>query len=119
MNLLKTTALISLLLWSASTLAHSDGHGKIDADKAINIAQTSAAKLTFKSYGMSVGKIDKSWNDVKETQFVVVEEGEDNYIVKATNPKISEVLYFDIRKNGKITDVNNSNVFKKGHGHTH
>jgi hypothetical protein len=119
MNILKKIILISTLAISASTFAHSDGHGKLNADKVISIAQTSAKMLTFKDHGMSVGKIDKSWNDLTKEQFRIVEEGESNFIVKAMNTKTKNVLYFDISKKGEIKDVKSGGSFSDGHGHSH
>lgn len=119
MTFFKSIMLISALVISASTFAHSDGHGQINADKVISIAQTSAKMLTFKDHGMSVGKIDKSWNDLTKDQFRIVEEGKSNFIVKAMNTKTKKVLYFDISKKGEIKDVKSGGSFRDGHGHSH
>lgn len=119
MNILKKIMLISTLVISASTFAHSDGHGQINTDKVISIAQTSAKMLTFKDHGMSVGKIDSSWNDLTKEQFRIVEEGKSNYIVKAINTKTKRILYFDISKKGEIKDVKSGGSINGGHGHSH
>ena len=119
MNILKKIILISTLAISASTFAHSDGHGKISTDKVISIAQASAKMLTFKDHGMSVGKIDKSWNDLTKEQFRIVEEGQSNFIVKAINTETKRVLYFNISKSGEIKDVKAGGAFSDGHGHSH
>ena len=119
MNIFKKIILISSLVLSATVFAHSDGHGKVNAEKVIEIAQTSAKMLSFKDYGMSVGKIDKSWNDVTKEQFRVVEEKESNYIVKAINTKTKETLYFNISKKGEIKDINKDRAFNRSHGHSH
>ncbi|WP_077285881.1 DUF6488 family protein [Cognaticolwellia aestuarii] len=119
MNIFKKIILISSLALSATVFAHSDGHGKVNAEKVIEIAQTSAKMLSFKDHGMSVGKIDKSWSDVTKEQFRVVEEKKSNYIVKAINTKTKEILYFNISKNGKIKDVKTGSSFNSSHGHSH
>lgn len=119
MNIFKKLLLISTLALSSSAFAHSDGHEKISVDKVIEVAQTSAKMLTFKDHGMSVGKVDKSWNDVNKEQFRIVEKGESSYIVKAMNTKTKQILYFNISKNGEIKDVKDGRSFKHGHGHSH
>jgi hypothetical protein len=119
MNIFKKIILISTLAMSATTFAHSDDHGEINADKVISIAQTSAKMLTFKDHGMSVGKIDKSWNDLAKEQFRIVEERESNFIVKAINTKTKKTLYFNISKNGEVKDVKSGSAFSDGHGHSH
>lgn len=119
MNILKKIILISTLAMSATVFAHSDGHGKISADKVILIAQTTAKMLTFKDHGMSVGKIDKSWNDLTKEQFRIVEEKKSNFIVKAINTKMKKTLYFNISKNGEVKDVKDGSAFNEGHGHSH
>jgi arylamine N-acetyltransferase len=75
--------------------------------------------LTFKDHGMSVGKIDKSWNDLTKEQFRIVEEGKSNFIVKAINTKTKKTLYFNISKKGEIKDVKDGSAFSDGHGHSH
>ena len=119
MNIFKKIILVSTLAISASVFAHSDGHGKINAAKAIEIAQTSAKMLTFKAHGMSVGKINKSWENVKKSQFEIVKKNEASYIVKATNMKEKEVLFFTISKKGEVKDVIDGRSFNQGHGHSH
>ncbi|KGJ90994.1 DUF6488 family protein [Colwellia psychrerythraea] len=119
MNIIKKIILISSFALSATVFAHSDGHGKITADKVLEVAQTSAKMLSFKDHGMSVGKIDKSWADVTKEQFSIVEEGDSNYIVKAMNSKTNETFYFNISKKGEIKEVKNTLAAKSGHGHSH
>lgn len=117
--MLKKIILMSAFAISASAFAHSDGHGRINAEKVIEIAQTSAKMLTFKDHGMSVGKIDKSWNEVTKKQFSIVEKNAPNFIVKAINTKTNETLYFNITKQGEVKDVKDGPSFNKGHGHAH
>jgi len=119
MNILKKIILVSSLALSTSVYAHSDGHGKVTSQKILEIAQTSAKMLSFKDHGMSVGKIDKSWNDVSKEQFSIVEEAETNYLVKAINTKTKETLYFNISKKGEINNVKKGQEVNKGHGHSH
>jgi len=119
MNIFKKLILISTLVMSASVFAHSGAHGQINAAKAIQIAQTSAKMLTFKAHGMSVGKIKKSWENVKKAQFEIVKKNPANYVVKATNNKAEEVLYFTISKAGEVIDVKDAGSYKQGHGHAH
>lgn len=119
MNIVKKIVLIFSLSLSASVFAHSDGHGKVNVERVIEIAQTSAKMLSFKDHGMSVGKIDKSWSDVTKEQYKIVEELESNYIVKAINTETKEVLYFNISKNGEIKDVKTGRSFNRSHGHSH
>jgi hypothetical protein len=117
MNILKKLILISSLALSATVFAHSDGHGKVNTEKAIEIAQTSAKMLVFKDHGMSVGKIEPSWNDVTKAQFSLVEEGESSFIVKAINTKTKQILYFNINKKGEVNDVKDGRSFNRGHSH--
>lgn len=123
MTLIKTLLLLTSisLATSFSTIAitHDGGHGAMNSEKAIILAQTSAKTLTFKSEGMSVGKLDKSWNNVAKSQFTLVEENEKNIIVKATNQQNKQTLYFNVNKDGTVSDVTESSSVKKSHGHEH
>lgn len=119
MNIFKQITLMSSLAFSVAVFAHSDGHGKVNTEKVIELAQTSAKMLSFKDHGMSVGKIDKSWSDMAKEQFKVVEEKGANYIVKAINTKTNETLYFEISKAGEIKAVTKRKASNKSHGHSH
>lgn len=119
MKLIKAFLLLATVVTSSGAMAHGGGHGAIEGDKAVTLAQTSAKMLTFKSYEMSVGKLDKSWNQVTKEQFILVEEGKENFIVKATNKANKQTLYFNVSKEGRVTEVSESASFEKAHGHQH
>lgn len=119
MKSLLTLVLTSSLLLSSFAFAHSDGHGKVDDKKIIQAAQTLAKTLTFKDKGMSVGKLDSTWNKVAKEKFEVVEKSADSILVKATNPQISQTLFFVVSKGGKVLEVKEKKVFKHDHGHAH
>ncbi len=70
MKLLKAFLLLVIVVTSSGAMAHGGGHGAIEGDKAVALAQTSAKMLTFKSYEMSVGKLDESWNQVTKEQII-------------------------------------------------
>ncbi|TPH19277.1 DUF6488 family protein [Litorilituus lipolyticus] len=110
---------LTLLLCSSLAFAHTGGHGKVNQEKAVEIAQNAAKMLTFKSYGMAIGKIDSSWASVKKASYQVVKEGDDSYIIEATNDEKSQTLYFDIGKNGEINAVKDAVDFTKKHDHSH
>lgn len=74
MNIFKKALLISTLVISSSTFAHSNGYGKVSANKALQFAQTSTKMFTLKYHCMSVGKIDKSGGDVNKEQFRLVKK---------------------------------------------
>jgi len=119
MKALVQLILISTLVVTTSVMAHGDGHGKLDKKKIIQAALTSAKMLTFKDKGMSVGKLDSSWNQVAKDQFEMVEESKDTVIVKAKNTQNSQVLYFTVSKGGKVLDVKDAKTFEHAHGHGH
>lgn len=114
------TAMITL---TTNAFAHGDGHGQeptqISLNKAIELAQTSAKMLTFKDHGMSVGKIDASWNQVSKNQFSIKEQSEHQYIVAAYNQKLDQTLYFTVSKMGRVISVERAKAFKQNHGHAH
>ena len=118
MKKLISTLCFVLGIASANAVAHSD-HGSIDAGKAIEVAQKSAKMLTFKSYGMSVGKIDASWNKVSIDEFELVESTHDGFLIKANNPANKQTLFFTVLKSGEVQAVETNSEFKKAHGHHH
>ncbi|WDE03406.1 hypothetical protein SG34_018645 [Thalassomonas viridans] len=111
--------MVATFALSAAVQAHTGGHGQISAGKAVTIAQTSAKMLTFKDHGMSVGKIDKSWEKVAKENFTLVEKGAGAYIVKGVNPASHQTLYFTISKQGQVIEVAEPASFKSDHGHAH
>lgn len=117
MKTLKKILLISTLAISSSAIAHSDGHGKVNPKEVIQIALKSAKMLTFKDHGMSVGKIDASWNNMSKEQFSIIERGDFNYTVKAINTDTKQELYFSINKAGEINDVKDGSTVSHGHAH--
>lgn len=119
MKALIKIALVSTFVLSASAMAHSDGHGKVDKKKIIASAQTSAKALAFKDKGMSVGKLDSSWNTVSKDSFKLVEETKEAIIVKAINNENNQTIYFKVSKAGKVLDVKDATSFKGSHGHSH
>lgn len=119
MKALITLVLASTLVFTSSAFAHGDGHGKVDEKKLIQAAQTLTKTLTFKDKGMSVGKLDSSWNKVAKEKFKIVEESDESILVKATNAKNHQTLYFVVSKSGKVLEVKEEKVFKHDHGHSH
>lgn len=117
MKTLKKILLISVLAISSSAFAHSDGHGKVSPKEVIQIALKSAKMLTFKDHGMSVGKVDASWNNMSKEQFSIIEKDDFNYIVKAINTDTKQELYFSINKAGEINDVKDRRSSNHGHAH--
>jgi len=119
MKILTKFAVISTMIFVTSAVAHSDGHGKVDKTTILQAAQTSAKTLTFKDKGMSVGKLDSSWNKVAKENFKIVEETSEGVLVKATNDKNQQTLFFMVSKGGKVMNVKDAEVFKHDHGHSH
>lgn len=119
MKILIKLAAITAIVFTTSAMAHSDGHGKVDKNKILASAQTSAKTLTFKDKGMSVGKLDSSWNKVSKDSYKLVEETKEALIVKAINNENNQTIYFKISKAGKVIDVNDARSFKGSHGHSH
>ncbi|REL35641.1 DUF6488 family protein [Thalassotalea euphylliae] len=111
--------LASTLIFTSSAFAHGDGHSKLDQSKIIQAAQTSAKMLTFKDKGMSVGKLDSSWNKVAKGAFKLVEETDNAIIVKATNTNNQQTLLFNVSKGGKVLDVKEAKSQSGEHGHSH
>ncbi|KGJ90351.1 DUF6488 family protein [Colwellia psychrerythraea] len=119
MKTLSKLAVISTLLFTTSVFAHGDGHGEVDKKKILQAAQTSAKALTFKDKGMSVGKLDGSWNKVAKDNFTIVEETREGILVKATNAQNHQTLLFMVSKTGKVMEVKDEKMFKHEHGHAH
>ena len=109
---------LAALSTSTAAMAHGEGHGKVDEKKVIQAAQNVAKKLTFKDNGMSVGKLDSSWNKVAKEQFELVEESDKAIIVKAINNANQQTLFFKVSKSGQVLDVKDANSFKNTHGHS-
>jgi len=119
---MKNFTVIALFTWlfcSSLAFAHTGGHGKVNKERAVEIAQNAAKMLTFKSYGMAIGKIDASWASVKKASYQVVEEDDSHYMIKAINKDNAQTLYFNIGKNGEINAVKDAVDFTKKHGHSH
>jgi len=119
MKHIKVLTIASALLASSNAFAHGGAHGEVSVLEVIQAAQTTAKTLTFKNNGMSVGKLDRSWNKVAQADFELVEATEREYIVKATNSENGETLFFSISKKGKVLNVEKATSFDKGHGHSH
>ena len=110
MKHIKVLTIASALLASSNAFAHGGAHGEVSVMEVIQAAQTTAKTLTFKNNGMSVGKLDTSWNKVAQGDFELVE---------ATNSENGETLFFSISKKGKVLNVEKATSFDKGHGHSH
>ena len=119
MKIFSITFLVAAITMSSSLWAHSFGHGEVSADEILYIAQKSAKMLTFKDQGMSVGKIDNSWNTIGAGAFKIVEQSDLGFIVKATNDEKDQTLYFEINPNGQVRDVKDASSFSNNHGHNH
>ena len=110
---------LCLLVISTSTWAHSGGHGKVSEQQAVNLAFESVKKLTFKDYGLTIGKLDSSWNKVGKQAFELAEANEQQFIVKAKNDALKQEIFYIMSANGRIIDVVDKQAFKKEHGHHH
>ena len=104
MKILIYTILLITLLKQTTVHAHQ-GHNEISSDNAINIASKSLKKLTFKDLGYGVGKLEKSWKSLNDSNFNVLEVLETTLIISATNSLNDQVIYFEITKNGKVLSV--------------
>ena len=91
----------------------------MDEKNIIQAAQTLAKTLTFKDKGMSVGKLDSTWNNVAKDKFEIVEQSADSMLVKASNDQNHQTLFFVVSKSGKVMDVKEEKAFKHDHGHAH
>ena len=100
--------IISLSITMKLAFAHSDGHGEVDANKAISLAQKAATMLSIKDYDMAVGQIDESWSTLEKHHFEVIKQDQSAYFVKAINQISSQTLYFTISKTGQIQEVQES-----------
>ena len=110
MKKLACALLLSVYLGHGSALAHSD-HGIISGQAALNIANKSVQQLTFKDFGFEVLQLDKSWKDLKASDYSIVEVLEDSYIVSAKNMVSEQSIYFHIDNNGQVRNVKNNNEF--------
>ena len=119
MKMLKHLVFVSTVVFATSVWAHGEGHGNADIEQVTQAAQTTAKMLTFKDKGMSVGKLDSSWNSVGQGEFELVEETQQGFIVKATNKKNQQTLFFKINKLGTVLDVKDAKAFSHSHGHAH
>ncbi|MCH2085571.1 MAG: DUF6488 family protein [Pseudoalteromonas sp.] len=119
MKILTKLAFMSSMVFASSTMAHSDGHGKVDKSKILQAAQTSAKTLTFKDKGMSVGKLDSSWNKVSKENFKIIEETGEGVLVRATNENNHQTIFFMVSRGGKVMEVKDEQAFNHDHGHSH
>ena len=101
--IVRTLLLVACIVQSAA-FAHQ-GHNEITSETALIIANKSVQQLTFKDFGYEVGKLDVSWKLLSESSFSVVEVLEKMFIVSATNTPKSEIIYFEIAKNGQVLGV--------------
>lgn len=113
MKHLKVLIIASALLASSNAFAHGGEHGEVSVTEVIQAAQTTTKTLTFKDNGMSVGKLDTSWNKVAQGDFELVDATEREYIVKATNAESGEALFFRVSKKGEVLDVKKANSIEK------
>lgn len=104
MKVIIRTLLLVAFIGQGVAIAHV-GHDVISNETALNIASKSVKQLTFKDFGYEVGKLDASWKLLSESSFSVVEVLEETVIVSATNTPKSEIIYFEIAKNGQVLGV--------------
>ncbi len=119
MKALIKLVLTATVLFNGVVFAHSEGHGRVDVNQVIQAAQTAAKTLTFRDKGMSVGKLDSSWNKVAKDAFRIVEESDNTLLIKATNEHTNQTVFFVVSKGGKVLDVKAADSFKQDHGHSH
>jgi hypothetical protein len=99
-----STALLIACMGPGLAVAH-EGHGVIDSETALNIANKSVKQLTFKDLGYEIGKLDASWTSLTDSNFRVVQELDNTFIVSATNTTNNDVIYFEIAQNGKVLSI--------------
>ncbi len=110
MNKLLAIIALSATLLSVNVSAHDD-HGVISGQKALSIAATAINKMTFKDFGLGVGKLDDSWKSLDKSQLAITSVEDNYYVVSATNPKNDSKVYFKIAKNGQVLAAKNENSF--------
>lgn len=69
------------------------------------LAPQAAKQLTQKDFGMKVGKLDASWGQMKRTDFAIVKESDHNFVIKANNTKLPQILFFTVSKGGEVEQV--------------
>ena len=102
------TLLFIALIGQSVAFAHV-GHDVISTETALAIANKSVKQLTFKDLGFAVGKLDASWKSLTDGNFSVTDVLDAKFIISATNASNSEVIYFEISKNGKVLGVKDVN----------
>jgi hypothetical protein len=108
MKFIINTMLLIAFIGQGVAFAHVN-HDVISSETALTIANKSVKQLTFKDLGFEVGKLDASWKSLTDANFSVTEVLETTFIISATNATNSEVIYFEIAKNGKVLGVKDVN----------
>lgn len=103
-QLLRTLLLVIMITPAGLVMAHSD-HGKINAERAVQIAYKAVQQMTFKDFGYPVGKLNASWKSVKPDDIEVVEVGDGFYVLRITQIGTKQSLSMKMAFTGQVLEV--------------
>ena len=106
MRKLLIAGLSLLAFYSAGTHAHgSHRHGTLDTQGAMAMAALTVQKMTIRDLGLGVGKLDASWQSIKNDQVTLVEQSDNDYVISIKNAKTDEVLLLRMGKDGQVQNI--------------
>lgn len=107
---LRTILLLTLTTPVSVVMAHND-HGAINEDAAIQIANRTVKKMTFKDMGFQAGQLDSGWKSVSIENIDVVDSRDGFYVVSVSHQNTQEMVYFKIGLRGRVLEARNTNEF--------
>ena len=111
--MLKKILLVVIVLFSSHALAHPGGHGPVNDDQALAIAENVARRLADEDFGLGFGQLKPSWKELPAGSVRVQMKGEGHMIIAVENKKEGKILFVLMSKNGSVYDANFTGIFKK------
>lgn len=111
--MLKKLALIICILFSSHALAHPGGHGPVNEDQALAIAENVARRLADEDLGLGFGQLKPSWKELPAGSVRVHTRGEGYIIMAVENKMEGKILFVLMSENGSVYDANFTGTFKR------
>lgn len=111
--MLKNLVLIIAVLFTTHAWAHPGGHGPVNDEQAIAIAENVARRLADEDFGLGFGQLKPSWKELPAGSVRLHTRGAGFMVMAVQNKAEARVLYVLMSENGSIYDANFTGVFKK------